>query len=130
MKKEIISERTVEIARSFAYKYNAGNYQSQDFFCSQKAECLESQSQETSEKLYRFCKEQVIKDLNSWTKEQEDIRNFNDPNYYQKARKEAKVYEAKATDSWRGDNSPKYRATDKVGGKEIINQEAGTLEPQ
>ena len=29
----------VEIARQFTFKLTCGNYQSADFFCSQKAEC-------------------------------------------------------------------------------------------
>lgn len=51
----------VEIARSFTYKLNAGNYESRDFFCSQKAECYASDSESISEKLHAFCKAQVMK---------------------------------------------------------------------
>lgn len=53
----------VEVARSFSYKLNAGNYESRDFFCSQKAECLAEDAEETSAKLYAFCKSQVMKDV-------------------------------------------------------------------
>jgi hypothetical protein len=51
----------VEIARSFSFKLNAGNYESRDFFCSQKKECYEREAEETSEALYAFCKAQVMK---------------------------------------------------------------------
>ena len=50
----------VEIARSFSYKLNCGNYESRDFFCSQKAECKASDAGATSEALHQFCKSQVL----------------------------------------------------------------------
>lgn len=53
----------VEVARSFSFKLNAGNYESRDFFCSQKAECLAADAEDTSEKLYQFCKAQVMKSV-------------------------------------------------------------------
>lgn len=59
-------EKLVEIARSFAYKLNIGNYQSADFFCSQKIECPESEAEETSKRLYHFCKTMVEKDVNEY----------------------------------------------------------------
>jgi len=52
----------MEIARSFSFKLNLGNYQSADFFCSQKAECEDpAQAEELSAALAAFCKSQVIK---------------------------------------------------------------------
>jgi hypothetical protein len=51
----------IEIARSFSYKLNVGNYESRDFFMSQKAECEECEAEKVSEALHRFCKEQVLK---------------------------------------------------------------------
>lgn len=56
----------VEIARSFSFKLNVGNYESRDFFCSQKAECYERDAEETSERLYAFVKSQVIKAVKEW----------------------------------------------------------------
>lgn len=53
--------RMVEIARSFSYKLNLGNYQSADFFMSQKMECREDEVEEASAKLYAFVKSQVLK---------------------------------------------------------------------
>ena len=50
----------VEIARSFSYKLNVGNYESRDFFCSQKAECLPVYADETSKALHAFCRAQVL----------------------------------------------------------------------
>ena len=51
----------VEIARSFSYKLNAGNYESRDFFCSQKSECDAEYAEEVSDRLHVFCREQVMK---------------------------------------------------------------------
>jgi len=53
-------ERTVEIVRSVSFKLNLGNYQSMDFFCSQKAQCLEGDRDSTSADLYAWCFEQVM----------------------------------------------------------------------
>ena len=61
-------EKLVEIARSFSYKHNLGNFQSCDFFCSQKAEVPEAEAEETSHKLYLFCKGQVAKALSEFLK--------------------------------------------------------------
>lgn len=51
----------VEVARSFAFKLNAGNCQSADFFCSQKAECNPEDAEETSQRIYAFCRSEVMK---------------------------------------------------------------------
>jgi hypothetical protein len=56
----------VEIARSFSYKLNVGNYESRDFFCSQKAECLIEDAEKVSEALHAFCKKQVLKALEEY----------------------------------------------------------------
>lgn len=53
-------DKLVEVARSFSYKLNTGNYQSVDFFCSQKVECKEEEADEKSEALYKWCKAQVM----------------------------------------------------------------------
>ena len=54
-------DRTIEIARSFSYKLNVGNYENREFFCSQKTECLESEAEVASERMYEFCLRQVLK---------------------------------------------------------------------
>jgi hypothetical protein len=59
-----------EIVRSFAYKVNAGNYESRDFFCSQKAECKIEDAEKTSALLYEFCKTQVLNAVRAWKDEQ------------------------------------------------------------
>jgi hypothetical protein len=59
----------VEIARSFSFKLNLGNYQSADFFQSAKSECRDDEAEEVSEKLYQFCKHQVLKAVNEVRKE-------------------------------------------------------------
>lgn len=59
----------VEIARSFSFKLNCGNYESRDFFCSQKAECKPEDADKTSELLHAFCKEQVLKAVNAYRTE-------------------------------------------------------------
>lgn len=50
----------VEIARSFSFKLNCGNYESRDFFASQKAECAIEDAEEVSAALHGFCKRQVL----------------------------------------------------------------------
>ena len=50
----------VEICRSFSYRLNAGNYESRDFFASQKSECAIEDAAEVSVALYQFCKSQVL----------------------------------------------------------------------
>ena len=56
----------VEIARSFSYKLNVGNYESRDFFCSQKAECKPEDAEKVSESLADFCKEEVVRAVNKY----------------------------------------------------------------
>jgi hypothetical protein len=53
----------VEIVRSFAYKLNAGNYESRDFFCSQKQECEEEEAAATAARLFDFCAKTVMGDV-------------------------------------------------------------------
>lgn len=50
----------VEVVRSVSFKLNLGNYQSMDFFCSQKAQCEASQAEEISIDLYDWCYDQVM----------------------------------------------------------------------
>lgn len=59
----------VEIARSFSYKLNLGNYQSADFFMSQKASCDEEDAEVVSEGLYQFCRSQVMKSVREYQRE-------------------------------------------------------------
>jgi hypothetical protein len=56
-------ERDIEVCRSFAYKHNAGNYESRDFFCSAKSTCKASEAEDLSERLYYFCRKQVLNDV-------------------------------------------------------------------
>lgn len=54
----------VQIVRSFSFKLNCSNhggapYESQDFFCSEKAECAIEDADDISEMLYQFCRAQV-----------------------------------------------------------------------
>jgi hypothetical protein len=49
-----------EIARSFSYKLNVGNYESRDFFCSQKSECTFDDAEAVSKALHDFCRKQVM----------------------------------------------------------------------
>lgn len=52
--------RMVEVVRSVAFKLNLGNYQSMDFFCSQKAQCLADEVDAVSADLYDWCYDQVM----------------------------------------------------------------------
>ena len=53
----------VEITRSFSFKLNLGNYQSADFFCSQKAQARPEDAEEVSLSLYEFCYDQVMESV-------------------------------------------------------------------
>ena len=70
-------EQLVEIARSFSFKLNVGNYESRDFFCSQKAEVPASEAEKTSEALYEFCKNEVLKSVNKYLSESKPKRVIN-----------------------------------------------------
>ena len=50
----------VEVVRSVSFKLNLGNYQSMDFFCSQKAQCLPEEADSVSTDLYDWCYDQVM----------------------------------------------------------------------
>lgn len=65
---------TVEIVRSFSYKLNTGNYESRDFFCSQKAQCDAAQAEEIAELLHLFCKHVVLRDVGRYIREIEKQR--------------------------------------------------------
>lgn len=62
-------EAKVEIVRSFSYKLNAGNYESRDFFYSQKAECLQQNAEAVSKALHDFCRAEVMRDVNAYCAE-------------------------------------------------------------
>lgn len=69
-KKNPKTEKLVEIARSFSYKLSVpGKYESRDFFCSQKIEVPENQAIEASEKLFEFCKDEVMKSVHNYLME-------------------------------------------------------------
>ncbi len=70
--KPISGHRRVEVARSFSYKMNVGNYESRDFFCSQKSECMESEAEDVSERLYIFCRTQVLRAVAEYQRMRED----------------------------------------------------------
>jgi hypothetical protein len=58
----------IEIARS-SFKLNCGNYESRDFFCSQKAECKPEDAEKTSQMIHDFCKAQVLQAVNAYRAE-------------------------------------------------------------
>jgi len=60
----------VEIARSFNYKLNIpGQYESRDFFCSEKAECAIEDAPEVSAALFAFCRAEVLRSVGEYIKE-------------------------------------------------------------
>jgi hypothetical protein len=61
MSGEATPSALVEVVRSFSYKLNCGNYESRDFFCSQKAECRAEDAERVSDAIHAFCKAQVLK---------------------------------------------------------------------
>lgn len=58
-----------EITRSWSYKLNMGNYESRDFFCSQKAECERKDAEAIAQSLHAFCKSQVMKAVREYQEE-------------------------------------------------------------
>jgi len=66
-------QQRVEIARSFSFKLNMGNYESRDFFCSQKAECALEDAEKVADALHAFCKSQVLKSVNDYKDECEAL---------------------------------------------------------
>jgi hypothetical protein len=66
MKPKTPSEPLVEIIRSYSYKLNVGNYESRDFFASQKAFCKPEEREEVSMDLDQFVQDQVMKSVNHY----------------------------------------------------------------
>jgi hypothetical protein len=62
-------EPQIEIARSFSFKKNLGNYESADFFCSAKKQCKQEDEEATSQALYDFCRKEVLKDIKAFLPE-------------------------------------------------------------
>ena len=62
-------EPLVEICRSFSYKYFAKQYESRDFFCSQKAECHAGDAERVSKALYEFCYRAVMDSVREYDAE-------------------------------------------------------------
>jgi hypothetical protein len=62
--------RVVEVVRSVAFKLNLGNYQSMDFFCSQKAQCPADEVDQVSADLYDWCYDEVMKAANEVKRKQ------------------------------------------------------------
>jgi len=60
------ADLTVEVVRSFSYKLNVGNYESRDFFCSEKAQCKAEDAEHVSDLLYQFCKSQVLESVRDY----------------------------------------------------------------
>lgn len=60
---EAVNHAVIEITRSFSFKLNLGNYQSADFFCSQKAQSRPEDAEEVSLSLYEFCYDQVMESV-------------------------------------------------------------------
>lgn len=65
--------RHCEITRSFSFKLNVGNYESRDFFMSQKVECRIEDAEITSDAVYQFCKQQVLKAVAQYQKESREM---------------------------------------------------------
>lgn len=67
-----IPGRMVEVVRSVSFKLNLGNYQSMDFFCSQKAQCEPGMADEVSTDLYDWCYAQVMDSVREVKQKQAD----------------------------------------------------------
>lgn len=139
-----MSKKLVEVARSFSMKKNLGNYESVDFFASQKAEVPEEEAEKTSEALYEFCKAECIKSLNEYLK---GLQQPNDSEFgnLPKTKKEfvkpwekqmrktmaeaESEFEAMGPHPVHDSNAPVYKASDRDGGKVLVNKEENTISP-
>lgn len=113
-----MEKNLIEVTRSFSMKKNLGNYETADFFCSQKVECVPKDAEKMSELAYTFCKSEVVKSLNSFMGE----RNKGVGDYEGKILPMGKPSRTTKEDVARiiENSKPKYRATDRMGGKEEI----------
>lgn len=59
----------VEVVRSFSYKLNVGNYESRDFFCSQKCECDATEAEEIGNQLHELCRAQVLASVGAYMRD-------------------------------------------------------------
>lgn len=51
----------VEITRGYTYKMNVGDFESRDFFCSQKAACHPDDEEAVADRIQAFCRRQALK---------------------------------------------------------------------
>ncbi len=58
-----------EITRSFTFKLNVGNYESRDFFCSQKVTVPLAEAEEASKRVFDFCRKEVMRDVMEYKKQ-------------------------------------------------------------
>jgi hypothetical protein len=56
----------ISICRSFSMKLNLGNYESADFFASQRAECPAECAEEVSRDLDQFCMDEVAESIRTF----------------------------------------------------------------
>ena len=70
-------QKIIEITRSFSWTVQIEQFSPRQFFCSQKRECFEKDAEEVSKAIHTWCKEQVIRDVNSYIKEQEAKNTIN-----------------------------------------------------
>lgn len=154
-----MSIKLVEVARSFSMKKNLGNYESVDFFASQKAEVPEEEAEKTSEALYLFCKAECIKSLNEYLKDREAPKKpltpeeeYTMPGFskhplesFPKLKKEfVKPYikqmrdsQKQAEDDYKASgrideydpDAPTHEAGSREGGKVLVDKKANTLNP-
>lgn len=71
-----------EVCRSFSYKLNAqtyggAQYESRDFFCSEKTMCRKSEEEDASLAIFSFCKRQVLRDVRDYIEEIQERRKDN-----------------------------------------------------
>jgi hypothetical protein len=62
----------VEVVRSFTYKLNVGNYESRDFFASQKITCEAAQADAASAMLAEWCEEQVLAQVKDYLRRRDE----------------------------------------------------------
>jgi hypothetical protein len=69
-----MENKLIEICRSASAKVNIGNFSSRDFFCSAKEECEVKDMEETSKRLFHFCKMMISADIKAYFQEHPEVQ--------------------------------------------------------
>jgi hypothetical protein len=97
---EINTELMCEIARSYSRKVNLGNYETIDIFCSRKEEVPMSEAEETSKRLFEFCRAEVEKNIGDYLESKMEVPM----SPYEKTVRQNQAYQDNGEARRQGDN--------------------------